>query len=81
MAGMQENPEAIAGIMVIVIFLDLFLFWIAAFSIRRSLLYHYNNAENIGLRLNPVLTFFFNILYFQYHFSRIARWKNTGVLA
>lgn len=53
----------------------------AIFSMRRSLLYHYNAAENIGLRLNPILTFFFNILYFQYHFSRIARWKRTGVLA
>lgn len=57
------------------------LFFLGVFSMRRSLLYHYNTVENIGLRLNPVLTFFFNILYFQHHFSRIARWKRTGVLS
>lgn len=56
------------------------LFFAGVFSMRRSLLHHYNTAENIGLRLNPVLTFLFNILYFQYHFSRIARWKRTGML-
>lgn len=55
-------------------------FVIGVFSMRRSLLHYYNTTENIGLRLNPVLTFFFNILYFQYHFSRIARWKRMGML-
>lgn len=50
----------------------------AVFSMRSVLLRHYNTVENIGLRLGPVMTFFFNMLYFQYHFSRIARWKRTG---
>jgi hypothetical protein len=27
------------------------------------------------------MTFFFNILYLQYHMSRIAKWKQTGVLS
>lgn len=53
----------------------------AVFSMRSVLLNHYNAVENIGLRLGPVMTFFFNMLYFQYHFSRIARWKRTGVLS
>jgi len=52
----------------------------AVFSMRTVLLNHYNTVENIGLRLGPVMTFFFNMLYFQYHFSRIARWKRTGQL-
>jgi hypothetical protein len=52
----------------------------AVFSMRSVLLRHYNTVENIGLRLGPVMTFFFNMLYFQYHFSRIARWKRTGQL-
>ncbi|GIU73877.1 MAG: hypothetical protein KatS3mg004_0964 [Bryobacteraceae bacterium] len=47
---------------------------------RRSLLHHYSTVENIGLRLNSVLTLFFIVLYFQYHFSRITRWKRTGIL-
>jgi hypothetical protein len=32
----------------------------------------------VGLRLSAAMTFFFNILYFQYHLSRIAQWKKTG---
>ncbi len=52
----------------------------AIFSMRSVLLRHYNTVENIGLRLGPVMTFFFSMLYFQYHFSRISRWKRTGQL-
>ena len=51
------------------------------FNIRASLERHYNTVENIGLKLSPVMTFFFNIFYFQYHFARIAEWKKTGRLA
>jgi len=56
------------------------LIYMNVFSMRSSLLYHYNAAENIGLNLDQILTFFFHVIYFQYHFSRIARWKHTGVL-
>lgn len=52
----------------------------AVFSMRSVLMRHYNTVENIGLKLGPVMTFFFNMLYFQYHFSRIAQWKRTGRL-
>jgi hypothetical protein len=53
---------------------------IAYFKMRASLVNYYNTVEPIGLRLSGVMTFFFNILYFQYHFHRIAEWKRTGVL-
>lgn len=56
------------------------LFFPGVFSMRRSLLHHYSTVENIGLRLSSLLTLFFNVLYFRYHFSRIARWKRTGIL-
>jgi len=52
----------------------------AVFNARASLLYYYNNVENIGLKLSPVMTFFFNLLYFQYHFQRIAEWKGGAPL-
>ncbi len=51
------------------------------FKMRSALLEYYNTVEPINLRLSGVMTFFFNVLYFQYHFSRIAEWKRTGVLA
>ena len=53
---------------------------VAIFKMRASLLDYYNSVEPINLKLSGGLTFFFNILYFQYHFHRIARWKRTGVL-
>jgi len=56
------------------------IFWIGAFGMRQSLLAHYNSVENVGLRLSGVMTFFFSVLYFQYHLTRIANWKRTGRL-
>ena len=65
----------IAGIVVIIA---------ATFTMRSDLEEYYNTTENINLRLSGVgstlLTFFFAVYYFQWHFSRIAKWKKTGVL-
>ncbi|HMF92018.1 MAG TPA: DUF4339 domain-containing protein [Candidatus Angelobacter sp.] len=65
------------------------LFWLAGivlhivaiFSMRSELEDYYNSVEPIYLQLSGVMTFFFAVFYFQHHFSRIARWKKTGVLA
>lgn len=53
---------------------------IGIFGMRRSLVNYYNNVEPIGLQLGGAMTFFFNVFYFQYHFSRIAAWKKGGTL-
>ncbi|HKF23448.1 MAG TPA: DUF4339 domain-containing protein [Candidatus Angelobacter sp.] len=53
----------------------------AEVAMGRDLQDYYNSTENIHLRLSGAMIFFFNVLYFQYHLSRIARWKKTGVLA
>ena len=58
----------------------LVLYLIAAFTIRDDLTDYYNFNERIGLSLSGVMTFFFPVFYFQHHFSRIAKWKKTGVL-
>lgn len=55
------------------------LYLVGVFSMRRSMLNYFNYQENIQLQLNGVLTFFFALWYFQYHMSRIAKWKKTGV--
>jgi hypothetical protein len=55
--------------------------WIMGiFKMRAAIQDYYNTVEPISLRLSGVMTFFFNIFYFQYHFSRIASWKRTGYL-
>jgi hypothetical protein len=53
---------------------------IGIFKMRAAIQDYYNTVEPINLRLSGVMTFFFNILYFQYHFTRIANWKKTGYL-
>ena len=51
---------------------------VARYSQRASLEEHFNGPEPIGLRLNPVLTFFFGGLYFQYHLNRINAMKQAA---
>ena len=75
----DELGIAIAAIGYLMTLGVLVLYFIAVFGMRSSLHRHYNEVEPYGLRLGPVMTFFFAIFYFQYHFSRIARWKRTGV--
>jgi membrane-bound ClpP family serine protease len=73
----------VAGIIGIVMLLSMVIavMWlIAIFGMRSSLVRYYNSVEPMGLKLSGVMTFFFNILYFQYHLTRIANWKTTGVL-
>lgn len=57
------------------------LYIMGHFKMREALLEYYNTEEPINLRLSGVMTFFFPVFYFQYHFSRIATWKKTGYLA
>ena len=45
------------------------------FSMKSALEDHYTRVERIGLQLSGVMTFFFNVFYFQYHFSEIRRWE------
>jgi hypothetical protein len=49
----------------------------ARFAMRAALEEHYNVQEPIGLRLDPVMTFFFGGVYFQYHFNRINEMKRA----
>jgi hypothetical protein len=51
---------------------------IARFVMRSDLEEYYNTAEPIGLRLSPVMTFFFGGLYFQYHLNRINEMKRMA---
>ena len=50
------------------------------FKIREAMEEYYNSRENIALTLSGVMTFFFSVVYLQYHVNRIAKWKKTGVL-
>jgi hypothetical protein len=66
------------------------LWIVASFSMKSSIEEHYNVAEPLGLTtrgllpetidpwtLSGFMTFFFNVYYFQYHFTRIIALKRT----
>ncbi|MDQ2947945.1 MAG: hypothetical protein M3Y27_18765, partial [Acidobacteriota bacterium] len=74
-------PAVVMGlIMFVVVMAGSALIIAGAFNIRSSMLQHYNSVEPINLRMSAVMTCFFNTLYIQYHFTRIAKWKETGII-
>jgi hypothetical protein len=50
---------------------------VARFSMRNSLLKHFNVTEPIGLKLSKFWTLLFGGLYFQYHFNKINEGKRA----
>jgi hypothetical protein len=55
----------------------LVMWLVAVFNMKASIEHHFNTVEPIGLQLSAVMTFFFNIIYFQYHFTEIAQAKRA----
>lgn len=82
--GSSQPPAAALALVVGLYWAGLFgglaLRIVGYFKIRSAMLDYYNTVEPISLRLSGVMTFFFALFYFQYHFSRIAAWKRTGYL-
>ncbi len=56
------------------------VYFVGIFKIKSDLEEYYNSVEPINLQLSGVMVFFFNVFYFQYHLSRIAQWKKSGIL-
>jgi hypothetical protein len=75
-----ENLSTLSLAMLVLNLVILVAVLMAIFGMRSSMIRYYNSVENIGLKLSGAMTFFFSVLYFQYHFSRIANWKKTGQL-
>ena len=40
----------------------------------------YESTRAIGLKLSGVMTFFFNVYYFQYHFTKLAEMRQNRAL-
>jgi hypothetical protein len=52
--------------------------YVSVFGMRASMVRYYNSVERIGLKLSGVMTFFFGIVYFQYHLHRILQAQREG---
>jgi hypothetical protein len=76
----QDPPASVFVPFILIALAGAVLYLIGIFQMRSSLENYYNTVEPINLRLSGVMTFFFAVYYFQYHFSRIANWKRTGYL-
>jgi len=70
-AGNPGGLFSLAGLVLLIV---------GVFQMRGDLEEHYNSVEPIHLKLSGVMTFFFAVFYFQYHFTRINNWKRTGIL-
>lgn len=79
--GKASGADGLFAIGGILIFAGMICLIVGNFKIRDAMEEYYNTVENIGLSMGPVMTFFFGIIYIQYHINRIARWKKTGVLS
>lgn len=76
-AGIFQVDKSYSGAGLAVNFIGVVVWLIGIFSLRTSIEDHFNGPEPIGLRLSGVMTFFFNLIYFQYHFTEIAQMKKA----
>lgn len=80
-AGSQGTPAAgDSGLGILTQIVATVLMYCGFYSIRRSMLDHYNEVEPIGLRISGAMTFMFTLFFLQHRMTRIARWKLTGDL-
>lgn len=77
---LSEALSANRGLYVTLTLASYVVFYIALYSMRRSMLDHYNRVEPMGLILSPALVFLFSLFYLQHHMTRIARWKSGDTL-
>lgn len=77
----ESGSDGLKSLSVLLTIGSYIAFYFGAYSIRRSMLDHYNNMEPMQLKLSSAMTFFFSTFYLQYHMTRIARWKAGGTLA
>ncbi len=70
--GIHTSYDPVSGIIGLCVWV---VRLIARYSQRASLEEHFNTVEPVGLQLNPVMTFFFGGIYFQYHLNRINQMK------
>lgn len=74
MQGQTPRTHPFAILISILTFVSVIVY---RFAMKTTLEQHFNGPEPIGLRLGPIMTFFFGGLYFQYHFNKINQMKQA----
>jgi hypothetical protein len=78
-AGAAAKEDAITAFAGLIFLVACVFIIMGHFSLKNSLEDYYNTVEPLQLQLSGVMTFFFNVIYFQYHFNWIRQYKLTGV--
>jgi len=73
--GVYTHQNPLVSLLNLLYFIMIF---VSRFIMRSSLEEHFNTVEPVGLRLNPVMTFFFGGIYFQYHLNKINAMKEAA---
>jgi hypothetical protein len=73
--ALGHRPPGMQGIVALLDIVLWVLYLFTVFTMRSDIEDHFNTAEPIGLSLSGVMTFFFAVFYFQYHFTRINEMK------
>jgi GYF domain 2 len=73
--GVYTHQNPLVSLLNLTYFIMIF---VSRFIMRASLEEHFNTVEPVGLRLNPVMTFFFGGIYFQYHLNKINEMKQAA---
>jgi uncharacterized membrane protein len=76
-----EGSDNLKAVGLVITLASYVVFYFGAYSMRRSMLNHYNSVEPLQLKLSAAMVFLFSVFYFQYHMTRIARWKAASKLA
>jgi hypothetical protein len=79
MSGGNGTPSTgIAALFCLCALANVVLSLMGIFTMRSNMEAHFNGPEPIRLRLSGIMTFFFNVYYFQYHFTRINEIKRAA---
>jgi uncharacterized membrane protein len=76
-----EGADNLKAVGLVITLASYVVFYFGAYSMRRSMLNHYNSVEPMQLKLSAAMVFLFSVFYFQYHMTRIAGWKAASKLA
>ncbi len=68
----ESGRDGLKGLSVLLTIGSYIVFYFGAYSIRRSMLEHYNKVEPMQLKLSSAMAFYFSTFYLQYHMTRIA---------
>jgi len=74
-ARVGHVDSSLTAIRSLITLVNIIVWIVGSFNMRDSIEEHFNTAEPIGLSLSGVMTFFFSLWYFQYHFTRINEMK------